>query len=197
MASLQVAEIADSSVVSQVYANSSEEERPQLPSTFGTSGQRRNARTAASEQAATSANSYASTIRSLLVAEVADSSVVSQVHANCSEGGGLKQLPSVVGTIGQPRNTQLGSLHTVAATSENLVSLSARSWQVAKVADNKAVLHISANYNDGEDLQRLPSMVGTIGQPKKRAIGLAVHCCCNQRKSCFTVSEKLASHKSR
>ena len=82
MASLQVAEIAHSSVVSQVYANSSEEERPpQLPSTFGTSGQRRNARTAASEQAATSANSYASTIRGLQVAEVADSSVVSRTAA--------------------------------------------------------------------------------------------------------------------
>ena len=172
MASLQVAEIADSSVVSQVYANSSEEERlPQLPSMVGTSGQRGNARTAATEQAATSANSCASTVGSLLVAEVADSSVVSQVYANRSEGGGLQQLPSVVGTIGQARNTQLGSLHTVAATGENLVSLSARSWQVAKVADNNAVLHISANYNNGEDLQQLPSMVGTIGQPKNAQLG--------------------------
>ena len=51
MASLQVAEIADSSVVSQDYANSGEGERPpQLPSTFGTGGQRGNARTAASKQ---------------------------------------------------------------------------------------------------------------------------------------------------
>ena len=67
----QVAKIADDSVVLQTFAISSEEEcPPQLPSTFGTSGQRRNARTAASEQAANSANFYASTIRSLLVAEV-------------------------------------------------------------------------------------------------------------------------------
>ena len=95
--------------------------------------------TAASEQAA---NSGASTVGSLQVAEVADSSVVSQVYANCSEGEDLQQLPSMVGTIGQARNTQLGSMHTVAATSENLVSLSARSWQVAKVADNDAVSHI-------------------------------------------------------
>ena len=139
MASLQVAEIADSSVVSQVYANSSEVERPpQLPSTFGKSGQRRNARTAASELAATSANSYAPTIRGLQVAEVADNSVVSQVYANCSEEGGLLQLPSIVDTSGQPKNTQLGSLHTVAATGENLVSQSARSWHVTKVADNSA-----------------------------------------------------------
>ena len=108
----------------------------------------------------------------MLVAEVADSSVVSQVYANSSEGGGLQQRPSVVGTIGQARNTHLGSLHTVAATSENLVSLSARSWQVAKVADNNAVLHISANYNNGEDLQQLPSMVGTIGQPQNTQLGL-------------------------
>ena len=164
MASLQVAEIADSSVVSQGYANSSEVERPpQLPSTFGTSGQRRNART--------SANSYASTIKGLQVAEVADSSVVSQVFANRSEGGSLKQLPSMVGTIGQARNTQLGSLHTVAATSENLVSLSARSWQVPKIADNDAVSHISANDNKGEGLQQLPSTVGTAEQRENATTG--------------------------
>ena len=91
--------------------------------------------------------------KSLQVAEVADSSVVSQVYANRSEGEDLQQLPSMVGTIGQPRNTQLGSLHTAAATSENPVSLSARSWQVTKVADNNAVSHISANYNNGEGQQ--------------------------------------------
>ena len=34
----------------------------------------------------------------------------------------LQQLPSMVGTIGQAKNTQLGSLHTVAATGENRVS---------------------------------------------------------------------------
>ena len=67
----QVAKIADGSVILQTFAISSEEEcPPQLPSTFGAGGQRRNARTAASEQAATSANSYASTIRGLQVAEV-------------------------------------------------------------------------------------------------------------------------------
>ena len=133
---LQVAKIADGSDILQASAICSEEERrPQLPSTFGTSGQRDNARTAATEQAATSANSCASTVGSLQVAEVADSSVVSQVYANRSTGGDLQQLHSVVGTSGQAKNTQLGLLHTVAATSENLVSLSARSWQVAKVAD--------------------------------------------------------------
>ena len=84
----QVAKIADGSVILQTFAICSEEEGlPQLPSTFGISGQRDNARTAASEQAATSANSYASTMASLQVAEVADNSVVSQAYANCSEEG--------------------------------------------------------------------------------------------------------------
>ena len=119
---MRLAVLADGSVILQTFAISSEEERlPQLPSMFGISGQRDNTCTAASEQAASSANFYASTIRSLLVAEVADSSVVSQVYANRSEGGGLKQLPRVVGTIGQAKNTQLGSLHTVAATSATLM----------------------------------------------------------------------------
>ena len=105
----------------------------------------------------------ASTMGSLHVAEIADSSVVSQVYENCGEEGGLLQLPSMVGTIGQPKNTNLGSLHT-AATSENLVSQSARSWQAAKVADNSATFPVSANCNDGEGLQQLPSTVGTAEQ---------------------------------
>ena len=72
----QVAKIADDSVILQTFTISSEEEcPPQLPSAFGASGQRRDACTAASEQAATSADSYASTIRGLQVAKVADSSV--------------------------------------------------------------------------------------------------------------------------
>ena len=77
----------------------------------------------------------------------------------------------MVGTIGQPQNTQLGSLHIAAATSENLVSLSARSWQVAKVADNKVVLHISANSNNGEGLQQPPSTVDTIEQRENATTG--------------------------
>ena len=67
-------------------------------------------------------------------------------------------------TSGQPKNTQLGSLHTVAATGENLVSQSARSWHVAKVADNSDTFPISTNCNDGEGLQQLPSTVGTAEQ---------------------------------
>ena len=136
-----VAEVADSSVVSQVYANRSEEEDlQQLHSMVGTIGQAENTQLGSLHTvAATSANSYAPTIRGLQAAEVANNSVVSQVYANCSEEGGLLQLPSIVDTSGQPKNTQLGSLHTVAATGENLVSQSARSWQVAKVADNNTV----------------------------------------------------------
>ena len=104
---------------------------------------------------------------SLQVTEIADSSVVSQVYANRSEEGSLKQLPSMVGTIGHA----IGPLHTVAATSENLVSLSARSWQVAKVADNDAVSHNSANYNKGEGLQQLPSTGDTIEQRENATTG--------------------------
>ena len=65
----------------------------------------------------------------------------------------------------------MGSLHTVAATSENLVSLSARSWQVPKIADNDAVSHISANDNKGEGLQQLPSTVGTAEQRENATTG--------------------------
>ena len=84
---------------------------------------------------------------------------------------------------------ELGSLHTVAAASENLVSLSARSWQVAKVADNDAVLHISANYNDGEGLQQLPSTVGTIEQRENATTGAS-----EQAENFAHITGKFASH---
>ena len=174
-----VAKIADDSVVLQTFAISSEEEGlPQLPSMFGISGQRDNTCTAASERAANSANFYASTIRSLLVAEVADSSVVSQVYANRSEGEGLQHSPSMVGTIEQAKNTQLGSLHTVAATSANSYAPTIRGLQVAEVADNSVVSQVYANCSEEGGLLTAQHS-GHQWATEKHAIGLAAHCCCN------------------
>ena len=65
----------------------------------------------------------------------------------------------------------MGSLHTVAAAGENLVSRSARSWHVAKVADNSATFPISTNCNDGEGLPQLPSTVGTAEQRENATTG--------------------------
>ena len=115
MSGLHVDKIANSGAISLAV-----DVHIQQPSdTVCTTEQLVHARMGASEQAATSADCCASTMGSLQVAEIADSSVVSQVYGNRSEGEGLQHSPSMVGIIGQAKNTQLGSLHTVAATSAN------------------------------------------------------------------------------
>ena len=54
---------------------------------------------------------------------------------------------------------------------KNLISRSARSWQLPKIADNDAVSHIYANDNKGEGLRQLPSTVGTAEQRENTTTG--------------------------
>ena len=46
-----------------------------------------------------------------------------------------------------------------------------REGPVLKTADNDAVSHNSANYNKGEGLQQLPSIVGTAEQRENATTG--------------------------
>ena len=71
----------------------------------------------------------------------------------------------MVGTIGQPKNTHLGSLHT-AATSENLVSLSVRSWQVAKVADNTLLFLFLQTATMGKAYDNYPAQLAPLSSEK-------------------------------
>ena len=107
--------------------------------------------TNASEQTATVANLATPSVRGLHVRKIADSGVISYASAAGNEEQRPQQLANTVGTTEQLVHARMGASEQ-AATFANPSASAIGSLQVTKVADNNAVLHISANYNDGEDL---------------------------------------------